>query len=136
MGDIVVTAWLENTCDRGSFERGYSDASAIRATSVEAIMDTGAAMLMLPATVVERLGLEARRRAMVTDADGGREMRPIAGPVTVEICGRSAYTSCVVGPPMSAASVGRSLLLELDLIAGGHEPGLYPRHPEHPILRV
>ena len=136
MRDIVVTAWLENTCDRGSFEQGYSDASAIRATGVEVIVDTGTAMLILPETVVERLGLEVRRRVMVAYADGSREMRPIAGPVTVEICGRSACTSCIVGPSMSAASVGRSLLMELDLIAGGHRPGLYPRHPEHPILRV
>ena len=136
MSELVAVARLENTFDRGIVEQGYGDAGAIRATSVEVVVNTAAAMLMLPETVVERLGLETRRRAIVVDADGSREIRPVAGPVTVEICGRSACTSCIVGPPMSVASVGRSVLLELDLISGGLGPGLYPRHPDYPILRL
>ena len=61
MGEIVVTAKLENTQDRGSFEQGYRDEASIRSTGVDAIVDTGAAMLMLPQNVVERLGLKVQR---------------------------------------------------------------------------
>ena len=134
MADIVVTARLENTCDRGVVEQGYSDASAVRATSMEVVVNTATAMLMLPETVVECLGLEVQQSAMVVNDDGSREIRPIAGPVTIELSGRSTCTSCLVGPPASVASVGRIVLLQLDLIVGG--PGLYPRHPDYPLLRL
>ena len=94
MADIVVTARLENTCDRGVVEQNYSDASAVRATSMEVVVNTATAMLMPPGTVVECLGLEAQQSAMVVNDDGSREIRPIAGP------------------------------------------GLYPRHPDYPLLRL
>lgn len=48
MGEIVVDAELENPIDRGAFERGYGKESDIRRTSVRAVVDTGAVMLMLP----------------------------------------------------------------------------------------
>ena len=53
MGEIVVNAELENPIDRGVFERGYGKESDIRRTSVRAVVDTGAVMLMLPQNVVE-----------------------------------------------------------------------------------
>ena len=136
MGEATVTAKLENAYDRGSFEQGYSDANAVRATRIGVAVDIANAMLMLPETVVQRLGLEVQRSVIVCDADGGRALRPVAGPVTVELCGRSMCTSCIVGPPMSTASVGRIVLLELDLLVGAAPPGLYPRHPDHPILSL
>ena len=61
MGEIVVEAQLENPLDRGYFERGLGEESEIRRTTVNAVVDTGAVMLMLPQNVVERLGLNIRR---------------------------------------------------------------------------
>ncbi len=136
MGEIVVTAKLENTEDRGSFKRGFHDESGVRSTSIEAIVDTGAAMLMLPQNVVERLGLETQRTAVVTYADDRREERSIAGPVTIELCGRFMHTSCIVGPPLSEALIGQIILQELDLIADCAKPSLYPRVPDYPLLSL
>ncbi len=136
MGEIVVTAKLENTEDRGSYKRGFHDEADIRATSVEAIVDTGAAMLMLPQNVVERLGLEVQRTAIVTYADDRREERSIAGPVTIELCGRFMHTSCIVGPPLSEALIGQIVLQELDLIADCARHNLHPRVPDYPLLSL
>lgn len=136
MGEIVVTAKLENTEDRGSFKRGFHDEASIRATSIDAIVDTGAAMLMLPQNIVERLGLEVQRTAIVTYADDRREERPIAGPVTIELCGRFMHTSCIVGPPLSEALTGQIVLQELDLIADCPRHSLHPRVPDYPLLSL
>lgn len=48
MGEIVVETEFENPLDRGYFERGLGEESEIRHTTVNAIVDTGAVMLMLP----------------------------------------------------------------------------------------
>lgn len=136
MGEIVVTARLENGNDRGSFEQGYRDEASIRSTSIEAIVDTGAAMLVLPQNVVERLGLKAQRTAVVTYADDRKEERPVAGPLNIELCGRFMHTSCIVGPPLSEALIGQIVLQELDLIADCARHSLYPRQPDYPLLSL
>lgn len=136
MGEIVVTAKLENANDRGSFEQGYREESSIRSTSVEAIVDTGAAMLMLPQNVVDRLGLRVQHTAIVTYADDRKEERPVAGPLNIELCGRFMPTFCIVGPPLSEALVGQIVLQQLDLIADCAQHSLYPRQPDYPLLSL
>ena len=98
MEEIVVAAKLENAGDRVAFEQGYHDESKVRRTEVEGIVDTGAVTLVLPQNVVERLGLKTRR-TVVTNADDCKEERPVAGPVTIEVCDRFMSTDCIVGHP-------------------------------------
>ncbi len=92
-GEIVVGVDLENAGDRVGFEQGLRDESSIRRTRVNAVVDTSAAMLVLPQNVVERLGLASRRAAVVPYAGERKEERPVAGPVTVEVCDRFMITS-------------------------------------------
>ena len=77
MGEIVVDAELENPIDRGVFERRYGKESDIRRTSVRAVVDTGAVMLMLGlAAPVKRL-IEQFARTHFLDAriNGARARR-------------------------------------------------------------
>ena len=138
MGDIVVEAELENPLDRGYFERGQGQESDIRRTIVSAVVDTGAVMLMLPQNVVERLGLNVRRTVIVTYADERKEERPVAGPVTVRLCGRFMSIDCVVGPPLSEPLIGQVVLESLDLIADCRNQTLAPRpeSPDYPLLKL
>ena len=136
MGEIIVDAKLENTADRAIVEQGFRDESAIRQTNVDALVDTGAVMLVLPQNVVERLGLTQQRTAVVTYADDRREERPVAGPVTVEVCGRFMSTDCVVGSPFSEPLIGQVVLEMLDLIADCTERTLAPRMPDYPLLKL
>ena len=133
MGEIVVDAELENPVDRGYFERRHGEESDIRRTSVKAVLDTGAVMLMLPQNVVERLGINIRRTVVVTCADERREELPVAGPVTVRLCNRFMSIDCVVGPPLSEPLIGQVILESLDLIADCRNQTLAPR-PESPGL--
>ncbi len=136
MGEIVVKVELENAVDRGSFEQGLRDEASIRNTHVDAIIDTGAAMSVLPQNVVERLGLRIRRTAVVTYADERKEERPIAGPVTITVCDRFMSTDCIVGPPMSQPLVGQIVLQALDLIADCANHTVAPRWPDYPVLNL
>ena len=136
MGEIVVEAGLENAGDRVAFELGYHDESQIRHTQVDGIVDTGAVTLMLPQNVVERLGLKTRRTVVVTYADERKEERPVAGPVTIEICDRFMSIDCVVGPPLSQPLIGQVVLESLDLIADCTKQTLLPRMPDYPLLNL
>ena len=138
MGEIVVDAELENPIDRGVFERGYGKESDIRRTSVRAVVDTGAVMLMLPQNVVERLGATLSGTVIVTYADERREERPTAGPFTLRLCNRSMPVDCVVGPPLSEPLIGQIVLERLDLIADCTNRVLVPRpeSPDYPLLKL
>ena len=108
----------------------------MRRTQVEGIVDTGAVMLVLPQNVVERLGLEPLRTAIVTCADERKEERPVAGPVTIEVCDRMMVAECVVGPPLSEPLIGQIVLEALDLIADCANRTLTPRTPDYPSLKL
>jgi clan AA aspartic protease len=132
MGEINILTKLENTFDRDRFQEGQIAESKIRTHHMNAIVDTGAVMLVLPQDVVEKLGLRTRRTVIVAYADERKEERSIAGAVTLEIADRSMITECVVGPPLSEALIGQVVLEELDLVADCQARTVAPR-PESPI---
>ena len=136
MGEIVAKIELENPGDRALAERGFGQESQVRRSSVDAVVDTGAVMLVLPQNVVERLGLETQRTVVVTYADERKEERPLAGPVTVRIGNRFMNTDCVVGPPLSEPLLGQIVLEALDLIADCANRTLTPRFPDYPLLKL
>ena len=53
----------------------------------------------------------------MTYADERREIRPVAGPVTVHIGNRVMNTDCIVGPPLSEPLIGQIVLEAMDLVA-------------------
>ena len=136
MGEIVAQVELENPGDRALAAHGHREDSQVRKSSVDAVVDTGAVMLVLPRNVVERLGLETQRTVVVTCADERREERPVAGPVTVRIGNRFMNTDCVVGPPLSEPLLGQIVLEALDLIADCTNRTLTPRFPDYPLLKL
>lgn len=132
MGEIKVKIELENFADRYWFLRKQIQEEEIRRYQTEAVVDTGAVMLVLPQEVVEELDLEILRTVVVTYADERKEERPVAGTVTVKIGRRFMNTDCIVGPPLSEALIGQVILEELDLIVDCQMQTLTPR-PESPI---
>ena len=138
MGEIVASMKLENTEDRGVVRRGLSDESTIRRATVDGVVDTGAVMLVLPEDVVGRLGLRTRGKVVVTYADERRELRPVAGPVTVHIGDRGMNADCIVGPPLSEPLIGQVVLESLDLVAdcANRTLGPRPESPDYPLLKL
>ena len=153
MGEIVASMELENADDSAIVRRGLRDESTVRRTTVEGLVDTGVVMLVLPEDVVGRLGLKTQRQVTVVYADergafsGGargacpsqeKELRPVAGPVTVRIGNRSMITDCVVGPPSSKPLIGHIVLARLDLVADcrNRTLGTRPESRDRPLLKM
>ena len=138
MGEIVTSIGLENTVDRDNASEGLRDESTVRRTTVEGVVDTGAVMLMLPEDVVGRLGLKTRHQVAVTYANEYREIRQVAGPVTVHIGDRFMIAECVIGPPSSEPLIGQIVLEALDLVAdcANRTVGPRPESPDRPLLKM
>ena len=138
MGEIVALMELENTVDRDNASDGLRDESAVRRATVEGVVDTGAVMLMLPEDVVGRLGLRTRRQVAVTYANEYREIREVAGPVTVHIGNRFMNADCIVGLPSSEPLIGQIVLEALDLVAdcANRTVGPRPESPDTPVLKL
>ena len=137
-GEIVASMELENTVDRDNASDGLRDESTVRRTTVDGVVDTGAVMLVLPEDVVGYLGLRTRRQVAVIYADERREIRLIAGPVTVHIGNRFMIADCIIGPPSSEPLIGQIVLGALDLVAdcGNRTLGPRPESPDYPLLKL
>ena len=132
MGEVRVQIRLENFVDRYLYLEKKINENEIRKYEMEAVVDTGAVMLVLPQDVIEELGLKILRTVVVTYADERKEERPVAGTVTIIIDKRFMNTDCIVGPPASEALIGQVILEELDLVPDCQRQTLSPR-PESPI---
>lgn len=104
-----------------------------RSEEVDAVIDTGATMLVLPQDLVDRLGLQKIREARVRYAN--REMRPksIYGIVALEIQGRVGNFDVLAEVTGSQPLVGQIVLEALDLVIHPATRTLTP-NPESPDM--
>jgi clan AA aspartic protease len=133
MGEVKQKIELENYVDRFLADEGKIKNGEIRKVTIDALVDTGATMLVLPQEVVERLGLKVSRKVIVTYADARKDEREVAGVVIIKIGDRFTNVDCIVGPPNSDALIGQVILEEMDLIVDPKDQKVTPR-PESPFL--
>lgn len=133
MGEVKVEIDLENAVDRERLRLGEIRQEQLRSAKVQALVDSGAVMLVLPQDLVEALGLREMGKVIVTYADERKEERPLAGIATVHIGGRLTSLNCVVGPPSSEPLLGQVVLETMDLLVDCTQQKLVPR-PESPFL--
>ena len=90
MGKVVVTAKIENIYDLYEVEAGSRAADAVRRVDVtDALVDTGATMLILPTRFIRQLGLKQFRTRTARTA-GGLVSLGIYGMVLLTVQGREA----------------------------------------------
>lgn len=132
----METIKLTNDYDFAAAAAGTLDPQKIRSVEIEALVDTGATMLMLPADVVERLGLPTRGYRNVRYADARVEEVPWVVGVKTEIRGREAVVSALVGPVGSTPLIGQIPLEEMDFVVDPKSRELRPNpaSPDAPIL--
>jgi len=133
MGEIRVKLELENSGDRYLCQKNFIKEDEVRKITVEALVDTGAVMLLLPQDMVEELGLEKSDKAIVALANEEKIELDVARPLSLKIGRRSMTTDCLVGPPQCEVLVGQLILERLDLIIDPVKQTLTPR-PESPYL--
>ncbi len=92
----------------------------------EALVDTGASELCLPADIVESLNLIEVGRTRVQTADGGQYFYRLMGMVEVEVQGRSSIVQAVELPWGSRALLGAFPLEGMDWHISPREGRLIP----------
>ena len=122
---------LENQRDVVLAEAGQSK-NAPRRVEVDALVDTGAVMTLLPENVVEKLGLLLDGEITVSLANEEKIALPRARFLSLTIGDRQMDTDCLVGPPQCEPLVGQLVLERLDLVIDPVKQTLSPR-PESPF---
>ncbi len=129
VGRFSVEFEVANHEDVVQAKKGFLLAEQVRRSRISGIVDTGAARLVLPSSVVIALGLPAAGQVTVKFADGRLEPKSIVGDVQVEIQGRSSVFTAVVEPGRADALIGAIVLEELDFIPDCTRQVLLPRDP-------
>src|SRR5207302_2457104 len=81
MGEIRVKVKLINSLDEALARRGQLAPDQVRSHEADALVDTGSVRSVVPAHVIEKLGVGARGQRIVEYADGRKETVGITEPI-------------------------------------------------------
>jgi len=127
---------LANNHDEEDVKCGRRRPHEVRTHQLEALVDTGATMLVLPADVVAKLGLFPDGYRKVRYADGRIRELPWVSSIRIVILGRETVTNALVEDAGTTPLVGQIPLEELDLIVDpkSRELRVNPDSPDAPLL--
>ncbi|HKO95936.1 MAG TPA: hypothetical protein VJU86_03025 [Pyrinomonadaceae bacterium] len=136
IGEVRVKVKLTNAVDEAMVRRGLLTADKIRSYETIALVDTGAIRSVLPAHVVESLGLATLGKARAVYANDSGEDVDVTEVVGIEVNGRRTTEEALV--LSSEVLIGQTVLESLDLwidcttrtIVGN------PAHPDQPIIKI
>src|SRR5438093_13361036 len=98
MGRVAVTIELSNYEDRVLAKVGDIPSEKVRSVTLEGIVDTGAAHLVIPQSAADALGLPVVGEAGVRYADQRRAIKQIVGAVEVRLLSREGLFRAIVEP--------------------------------------
>ena len=131
MGVFKVTIKLKNWQNRflKKEQRGED-------IECEALVDSGASELALPAELIERLKLKKTGEVEVYTADGGKHSYRVFGIVDLTVQGRSTQVRVIELPHGTDPLLGAIPLEEMDWHISPQEKKLMPnpKSPEKPLL--
>jgi clan AA aspartic protease len=136
MGRVTIDAKITNGADVVLAEAGHLPAADVRQMVVKGIVDTGAAMLVLPESVARQLGLAKSGETSVRYADHRTATREVVGKVQVEVLGRNDFFSAVVEPGRTDALIGAIILEALDMVVDCRTQTLHPRDPNQMMTEI
>ena len=116
VGRVTVEATIENLEDLWAFKRGLISADQVRQIVVtDALVDTGATLLSLPASLIRQLGLSQFTSKRVISSIGLAEVG-ILDAVKLTIQGRSCTMDVMEVPDGVPALIGQLPLEHLDFV--------------------
>ena len=136
VGEVRVEVKLTNAADETLARQGGLPANQVRVHQADALVDTGAVRTVLPAYVVQRLGLGIRAQRVARYADGRREAVDLTDGIVVEIFGQDTVDEAfVLGDEVI---IGQTVLEKLDLLVDCARQKVIPNpaHPDQPETRV
>jgi clan AA aspartic protease len=136
MGAVRTQVKLTNAVDEELVSRGLLAPRLLRECETEGLVDTGAVNLVIPAEIVEQLGLRIRGQQLVRYANGSQETLGVTGPVLIECQGRETVDEAlVVGDEVL---IGQVILEKLDLLVDCKNQRLIPNpaNPDYPVTYI
>ena len=130
MGRFSVEVDLANHKDIFRAEAGLITPDQVRRARARGMVDSGAARLIIPPSLVQQLGLEVSGSAKVRFADGRTADRDIVRDVHLAYGGRESVFSAIVEPGRESILVGAIVLEELDFVVDCTAQRLVPRDPK------
>ncbi len=116
MGVFAAEIELSNEVDEALVRRGEQAAATVRREIVSAVVDSGATMLVIPADLGERLGLDVLDHKFIGIADGSVIECNVVGPVKVRYGDRTSIGSAIAMPARANVLLGALQMEEMDLI--------------------
>jgi len=116
MGRVVTRMKLVNSGDLRLARDGLLAQEMVRELELEALVDTGATDLVLPADVVSALGLPEIDQREIRLADGSVRLVSKVSELRVEILGRRMGSDAYVMPAGSTPLIGQIQLEDSDLV--------------------
>ena len=109
-----------------------------KSVEVDALIDTGATMVVLPQDIVDKLGLRKVREVKVRYANNKVEIKPVYRAVIIEIFGREGTFDVIGEEEGSQPLIGQVVLEVLDLIVDPKTRKLIPNpaSPETPMINI
>jgi predicted aspartyl protease len=136
MGRFAIEIEVSNNDDLALVRRGFLRPDQVRRQTVQGVVDSGAAKLVLPQAVVKQLGLAQTDKIKVRYADGRTAQRHEAEGAFVELLGRHGTFTAIVEPKRKTALVGAIVLEDLDLLVDCHHQRVVPRDPRGAVYEI
>jgi len=136
MDEVRVKVKLTNAVDEAMVRRGLLTADKIRSYEAEALLDTGAVRSVLPAHVVQLLGLAIVRKERAIYANDATEEVDVSEMVGINLMSRrTSEEMLVLG---SDVLIGQTVLESLDLHVDCMNQRVIgnPDHPDQPIIKI
>ena len=126
MGKVIERVKITNV-----FEPGKS-------IEIDALIDTGATMVVLPQDIVHELELRKVREIKVRYANNKVEMKPVYRAAVIEILGREGTFDVIGEEEGSQPLMGQVVLEVLDLVVDPRTRKLMPNpaSPETPMIDI
>lgn len=116
MGRVLTSATIENYVDLWAAKQGIISDDKIRRIEVqEALVDSGATLLSLPKSLIQKLGLEKTAEKRVTSSIGVGEAN-LYSAVRLTIQGRSCTMDVMEVPDGVPVLIGQLPLEHLDFV--------------------
>ena len=136
VGRFSVDVEVANNGDLELMYRGLLPPDQVRRETIPGVVDSGAAMLVLPQAVVKRLGLRLGNTVQVRYADGRRTQRREAKGVSLKLLGREDTFTALIEPRRQNALIGAIVLEALDLLVDPRTQRVVPRDPSGAIYEI
>ena len=137
MGRFSVEIEVVNNEDLVKAKHGLLDPAKVRRIKVQGVVDSGAAYLVLPQSVVDQIGLPIREKKIkVKYADGRRATRSEADQIRLHLQGRDGLFKAIVEPKRETALIGAIILEDMDFLVDAKRQRLVPRDPDFVLSEI